>query len=447
MHLLMNNAEVPQHRIASPPAEALEAVCQLFGLPFRHEKRAGVFAVHPPLLGRRIIIRSFAVDGEASDGLSEQVTFELRLLERLLWVSGADVTLLLSQKTPVEAQDKIDESVFWDLALYVYPGQAVPGRINPLVLYSWWHSPMKSRSLAGCIERGCKPGDKAGDRVGDTGFRRASTMRMAKELKNWYYRALSQTRAPAVLLSIPLVDGYVESFLDRLSLKICDGILRFFRKQPVPPETSATLRLKSVIPESHVERRPAVVVSPDHRQDIQEIQERQEKQETEERQETEADKPDETAPPVTEKPSAPPKPQSTEPQSLLEKREAAIVMAQQARARQARPTASTPTDVAGTSESRATFAQKQGREPPRLYGYSVNVSSLPRQAQKAQQDAVQEMEEMRRLLVEAPDLARKRAEEILVNKRIKPTKALLDEYVEYLKRMLLNVEGDGGGEA
>lgn len=431
----MGNAEVPQHRVASPPADALEAVCQLLGLPFRHEKGAGVFAVYPPLLGRRIIIRSFAVDREARGSLHEQLASELRLLERLLWVSGADVTLLESQQTSAESFDRTGESAYWDLTLFVYPSHAVPGCIKPLVIYSWWHSPLKSRRLAGCIERA--------EKAADSGMQRATTMRMAKELKNWYYRALSQTRAPAVLLSVPLVDGYGQSFLDRLSLRICDGVLRFFRKPPLSPETASILRQKILMPELPLEREPLVVM-PDSPQ------------------ETDTDKPEEAIPQVVRTPDPhcktqlgpqvnqksrlPSETQSVEPPSLLEEREAAIIVAQQARARQARPTIASA-DGTGVAGPRNALTQRQYSDSQKLYGYSGNILSLSRPAQVAQQDNAEEMEELRRLLVEAPEIAKKRAEEILVKKRIKPTKGLVDEYVEYLKRMLLKTESNDEGRA
>ena len=228
MYLMMNNHEVRPQRITCPPAEVLESTCQLFSLPFRHEKGSGIFAVHPPLLGKSILIQSVRPARLADSRLYAQFTSELRLLERMLWVSGAEVVLResLYPEGPTRQGRGPEHSSHWDLVLLVFAGQSVTGCVHPLAIYPWWQWARASYRLAGHFAADLGPSCPA--------FTRASSFRMTRDVKGWFSEILQETRAPTVLLSIPLIDGYVDQFLDIVSLVICRGVLRYFRKQPLP---------------------------------------------------------------------------------------------------------------------------------------------------------------------------------------------------------------------
>lgn len=236
MYLLMHNREVRSQRIACPPAEALESACQLFGLPYRYEKRSGVFAVHPPLLGKNILIESVRPIRPPDSDLHARLKSEVSFLERLLWISGAEVIVRESaylEKHPPSRRTK-EHPHGWDLVLFLLPGQSIPNSVHPAAIYPWWQWARASYRLAGCLSAGSGPSSPA--------FTRASSLRVAKDVRSWFSEAIQDTRAPAVLLSIPLVEGYIDRFVEELSVVVSDGVLKYFRKEPLPGAVRDRLR-------------------------------------------------------------------------------------------------------------------------------------------------------------------------------------------------------------
>lgn|GEM_PF-1435790 len=239
MYLLMNNHEVRSQRIACPPAEVLESTCQLFSLPFRYEKRSGIFAVHPPLLGKNILIESIKPIRLLESQLHSQLMAELWLLEQLLWVSGAEVVLRDSSH-PEEASRRklvLEYASHWDVVLLVFPGQSMSDCVEPLAIYPWWQWACASYRLAGHLAAGLGPSSPT--------FTRASSLKMTKEMKTWFSETLQWTNAPTVLLSVPLIDGYVDQFVELLSLTVSHGVLKYFKKQPLPAAARDYLRRAS----------------------------------------------------------------------------------------------------------------------------------------------------------------------------------------------------------
>ncbi len=408
MHLFMDNIEVPQRRIVCPPPDALEASCQLLGLPFRHHKAAGIFAVYPPLLGRKILIGCFSAEDETTGSLHGQFLTGLRLLERLLWLSGAEVTLAEPTKVSQNVSGKKDGPIYWDLALFVYSGQAVPGNIYPLALHSWWHRPFRSWRLAKCLGRRNEPLD---------GFERCSACRMAGGLKGWFLRAMGKSRAPSVLLSVPLVDGHIEYFLDSLPVIVCDGVLSYFKK------SGSSARMASYLGFSYAAE-PSGISK-------------------------------ETDSPVVPEPAGAPSGHD-EPgfeDAVSKKVVTETKIPEDAVFRTAVLEEDMSEDITfqggfpersdtPNGSSAEISGRQEGGVRPGIPAASQNVPHHFLPAQEVSQGHVEQMNEWRQLLLEAPEIARARSREVLLNRRINPTEELVDEYLEYLKRMLLAPGGD-----
>ncbi len=235
MRLLVDNAEVRSQRVAMPSPSAFEAVCQLVGIPFRHDKTSGVLAVYPPLIGRRLLVRFVDDDTGKGDHLQELLKTELKLLERLLWITGADITLEKADG-PQKLEGKKDaRSTYWDTALFIYTGLVVPGGIDPLVIYPWWERPFGSFRLAGHLAL-------ASECASPPGFRRTSSLKLPSAMKEWFSESRRGVSAPTVLLAIPLIHGYNEPLLENLSVTVCNGVLGYFKKTPIDASIKEAFR-------------------------------------------------------------------------------------------------------------------------------------------------------------------------------------------------------------
>ncbi|HHY35971.1 MAG TPA: hypothetical protein GX510_10170 [Firmicutes bacterium] len=235
MRLLVDNAEVRSQRVAMPSPFTFEAVCQLVGIPFRHDKTSGVFAVYPPLIGRRLLVRFVDDVTVKGDHLQELLKTELKLLERLLWITGADITLE-KVDDPQKLEGKKDaRSIYWDTALLIYTGPVVPGGIDPLVIYPWWERPFGSFRLAGHLAL-------ASECASPLGFRRTSSLKLPSAMKEWFAQSRRGVSAPTVLLAIPLVYGYNEPLLENLSVTVCNGVLGYFKKTPIDASIKEAFR-------------------------------------------------------------------------------------------------------------------------------------------------------------------------------------------------------------
>jgi len=504
MHLLLDNAEVHSRRVTCPPPDAIESVCQLFGIPYRYDKAGSIFAVQPPLLGSRILIAPLEVRRQPGSSLYELWDEEIRLLVRLLWVCGADVTLRTSwlQDAPMTKVSGSDCSTYWDLALFAVPGQAIPGCIQPLAVYPWWHWGLKSRRLAGELE--------AWDDGFSAGFKRVTTLRVAGELKKRYSQAIAQIPAPSVLLSVPMIDGYTDRFLDRLSISVSQALLRFFSKPllpqcvwdamkrgdrmpgdiaagmkapqpaqsilpplPVPPAMAA---LKASVLPQQVVPDTGLTQAPLERSSVSIPVE-------------EAPAPPGAARPTPAPPAAvspappPPSPATASPgplaPALAEGRVAAVAKpvgqvvisdhkprlvarepASPAAPPKAPPTAppmastAAPTPPVRSADQRRDAAAQllsrqvpQPASPPKMPPADPQASSRspggflsPLPAGQRDSDQIRSLRES---LTKSPELALKQAEEVLSKRGIKPTPERVDEYMKYLRRMLQLTENEG----
>lgn len=235
MRLLVDNEEVRSQRVAMPSPSAFEAVCQLVGIPFRHDKASGVFAVYPPLLGRRLLVRFVDDDTGKGDHLQELLKTELKLLKRLLWITGADITLEKADGPQKLEGRKDARSTYWDTALFIYTGLVVPGGIDPLVIYPLWERPLGSFRLAGYLAL-------ASECASSLGFRRTSSLKLPSAMKEWFAQLRRGVSAPTVLLAIPLVHGYNEPLLENLSVRVCNGVLGYFKKTPIDASIKEAFR-------------------------------------------------------------------------------------------------------------------------------------------------------------------------------------------------------------
>lgn len=235
MRLLVDNAEVRSQRVAMPSPFTFEAVCQLVGIPFRHDKTFGVFAVYPPLIGRRLLVRFVDDDTGKGDHLQELLKTELNLLERLLWITGADITLEKADGPQKLEGKKEARSTYWDTALFIYTGPVIPGGIDPLVIYPWWERLFGSFRLAGHLAL-------ASECASPPGFRRTSSLKLPSAMKQWFSESRRGVSAPTVLLAIPLVHGYNEPLLENLSVTVCNGVLGYFKKTPVDASIKEAFR-------------------------------------------------------------------------------------------------------------------------------------------------------------------------------------------------------------
>ena len=490
MHLIMGNAEVRSLTIPCPPPEALECTCQLFSIPFRHDKKAGLFAAHPPLLGKRVIVRSVRPDRLTQDRLYSRFSAELRLLERLLWVSGADVTL----EETLSSEDQSEQPrgpAYWDIALFVYPGQALPGCVEPLAVCSWWHGAFKSWRLAGCLA--------VGNGALSRSFKRVTTLRMAGDLKRWFSRSSKDIYAPAVLLSVPLIDGYVEQFLDTLSSTICQGVLRYFRKPLLTPltidvvnrawepemvsvtmERSLARQIETISVVSADSGHPGIsrpVLTSTKTPSAQDLKDSSEvsmstpasrpsdpaDKTAQQHSATSSDAPARTSdgpgkagdaelyglPSADGKAMAPESQRQPRPALLIQRGEMLSQVARQEQSRQ------TPTRGASSESSRSAgwagpVPQPKDDNPEPRVLVSPRPSGRPdgsihKQPQPMGSEMDEQMERLRRMLVEAPDMAAKQAAELLSKRGINPSKEMVDEYLQFLRRMLLRSEVESEG--
>lgn len=215
MRLLVNNQEVPLQRLVPPPVDAFRTVCQLLGVPFREETAVEVFAAFPPLLGRRIILWLCEAPAENA-ALLERLKQEIKLLERLLWISGADITVCSG-----ELGDCC--RTLWDLGLLFYPGSLLPGRIDPVLVISWCKYFVRSRRLWASVA-------SSWHAAGLPPVRRVTSLGLPRQLRSWVARQLSKVPAPAVMVALPMVTGYAESLMDRLGPVVCQGVLSYLGK-------------------------------------------------------------------------------------------------------------------------------------------------------------------------------------------------------------------------
>lgn len=369
MRILVDNTEIRSQRVAYPTPDAFEAVCQLIGITFRHERNSGIIAVDPPLIGRRVLVRAVENDPHSRNNLLDILKLELRLLDQLLWVSGADVTLN-GVYDPVSLQDRMEvKSAYWDIALFIYPEQIVPGGIDPLAIYTWWRMPLRSWRLAGHLSA-------ASEMASCLGFKRTTTWKLPSELKQWFSQALSEISAPAVLVSIPLVNGHVEPLLDSLSLSICQGVLSYFRKTPIESWARDALRQLPA---------PEKLKKPDH--------------------------PQEKSPLTLKEDSHLHSPSTFDDRDELgELLEAGL---RQRSGRRIEP-AAYPQEGAGSSTAASSAAATPG-------------SGMKREDTR--------VDDERELTSKATEESRRLAYESLSSRGIKPTKELIDEYLLYLQRM------------
>ena len=503
MILLMDNAEVRTGKVACPSPESLEATCQLLGLPFRHERACGVFAVKPPLLGRRILVVPVAAEtvgpgplgSEPSAGyrggperrlLAEWVV-QLRVLHRLLWVCGADVSTgeprLLERRTGRSAEQAFP--LYWDLALFAVPGQAVSGEVRPLAVYPWWHWGVRSWRLAGEVSA-------------DGPFRRMGTLSMAPGLKRWYAEMLSNTPCPSVLLSVPLVEGYADSLLHSLALTVCRAVLRYYHKPLIAQSAAEALQ-------SEAAAVPAATSSSAGTEVLRESAGAQAKAGTSRRQDLEASAgpdvavglpaaglsdevhrgarslqaepevskvPDASRPETKLMERAPGRPfeksaenpsdadgirdtgaatgmASTKAQDLRSlatarraevsqtsaRKPAQTAQAFQAQADVAANTPGTPlVQERALTRDEGTAVQQQRPVPPSTQ--NQYAMSQPGPLPSSLRDS-EEVRQLRRMLLESSDLVMKQARDVLSARGIQPTPERVEEYVSYLRRMLL----------
>ncbi|MGB9866968.1 MAG: hypothetical protein ACPLPR_03530 [Bacillota bacterium] len=235
MRLLVNNQEVPLHRTAAPPVDAFRAVCQLVGVPFREEQGAGVFAAFPPLLGRRVIL--WLCEGsEEGAGLAEGLREELKLLQRLLWICGADTAGWLWEP-PREG----DRAAWWDAGIVFHPGALLAGRIDPVMVIRGLEYPIRSRRLRWCIA-------SSWGAAGMQPVRKTSALLLPRALRRWVNSRLCKVPAPCVMIAMPMVTGYTEHLLERLAGAVCQGILMYFGKPMLSPGVPEMIRGSQVKP-------------------------------------------------------------------------------------------------------------------------------------------------------------------------------------------------------
>jgi hypothetical protein len=446
MHLLLDNAEVQSRRVVCPPPEALESVCQLFGIPYRYDKAGSVFAVQPPLLGSRILITPLEVRRQPGCGLYDQWDAEMRLLARLLWVCGADVTLRSSrgQDGSSTKGPGSDCPPFWDLALFAVPGLAVPGCIQPLAVYPWWHRGLKSRKLAGELA--------FWDDGYSDGFKRITTFRVASELKKWFSHAIAEVPAPCVLLSVPMIDGYTDRFLDRLSISVSQAVLRFFSRPLLPPCVWDAMKREDRTPEEVLAGAKDSAPIP-----------------------TAPPTPSPVKPSVSPQPAVPetaltpvpivqpamsaPKEQLPVPPApsppvskaaLVSEGVGQVVIADHKPrlvAKETAPQVRSPDQRRGPAVQQASRPTPQPSGPPMMPPTASQTSpgaatGMRSPLPAAQRDSDQ-VRNLRESLIKSPELALKQAEEVLSRRGIKPTPERVDEYLKYLRRMLQLPEDQG----
>lgn len=223
MRLLVDNVEVCSRRVSVPPRSSFEAVCELAGIPFRYDAGADIFAMYPPLTGSRVFVRFFCDDPGSHNHLRETFHAEMRLLKRLLWLAGAELSVE-EMREPRDAEARWPgDSGYWDLGLFVYGGLVFPGIIDPVVVYPWWERLSRSYRLAGRLAL-------AGDETTYQGLNRASSWRLPEAIKRWFSRCREAVAGPSVLIAVPLVHGYNDQIIGHLSVVVSNGVLAFLGK-------------------------------------------------------------------------------------------------------------------------------------------------------------------------------------------------------------------------
>ncbi len=469
MYLLLNNSEVISGALC-PPADALENACRIFSVPYRYEKAAGVFSAYPPLLGKQILIRSINPDKGSGSRLGMKVASEARLLERLLWISGADVTFQSdSAGRPSEATS--DQSLAYrDIALFILPAQAASGQLRPLAVYPWWQVFCSSWSLAGHLSvRETEVG---------LGFSRVSSLGLVQAVKTRHDKWVAEASAPSVLLSIPLIDGYVEPFLETLGYSVCDAILSHFCAKPIPQHvytllegsarSTSAVSVPAQASTSGLELLPAPtgILSPippppprgdDERKDGPHAPDERENEVTRTFPLVPAESPPpppdhiESTPeqrflkpavegngaPVEGSRDRPMTPMPSQLSSPWERQLAVMTPAGRAAAIRMRgKRGDTPAWALVESVSDNGRETKPAAPPHVISGYSGTSPAIPTPKRLLSKEPDAETESLARLLKESPAAALNHVQEVLSKKGAKPTRDLAEEYLRYVERMV-----------
>ena len=228
VRLLVSSNEVCSQRIRFPEADDFRRVCQLIGIPFREDKRAGVFSVYPPLAGGGLMVDLVASGKERRDRMYPMFQSALRQVERLLWIAGAtattrDIDPMTGCSPTGSSLSGEGQQARPDARVLIYPGAMRPRTASPSIAYPWWPLPLRGRHLAIHLAAAC-------NEFAHFRMNWGLAWGLSSDVGAWLGECVRAVPAPTVLVAIPMVDGYVDILLENIALVICQGIMGSFHE-------------------------------------------------------------------------------------------------------------------------------------------------------------------------------------------------------------------------